>query len=214
MTIITNYGELKTEIANYLNRDDLTNRIPGFIDLAQDRIAKVVRAKEMEQTHTTATVASQNNYSLPADYLEFRRVYHDDSTTKTRLEFRSPAHYWSVYGNSADGTPVVFTIEAAEILLGPAPDAIESIELLYYGRPTNFSSDSDTNTLLTNATGLYLYGALLESAPFLGNDPRLVIWTQMFEDMVARTNESDITDRYSGDPGVMRVAAQNNPRLM
>ena len=214
MTIVTNYGTLKTEIATYLNRDDLTNRIPGFIDLAQDRIAKVVRAKEMEATNSTPTVADQANYTLPTNYLEFRRVYYDDTTTKTRLEYRSPTHYYSIYGNAASGTPTVFTMEAGEILLGPAPDAIQTIELLYYNRLTDFSADSDTNALLTNATGLYLYGALLESAPFLGADARIVTWTQMFENAVDIVNESDITDRYSGDPAAMRVAAQNNPRLM
>jgi len=213
MTIITDYGELKTEIATYLNRDDLTNRIPGFIALAENRIAKTVRVREMEATTTEAMVIGQQPYSLPTNYLEFRRVY-VDTTVKSRLEFRSPAHYWSIYGNSANGTPKVFTIEDDNLLLGPPPDTIDNIEFLYYAKLAAFSSDSDTNDLLTNATGLYLYGALLESAPFLGNDPRLLIWTQMFEDLAGRVEEADTTDRYSGDPGVGRVAAQNDPRTM
>ena len=32
---LTNFTELKTEIANFLNRDDLTNVIPTFIRLAE-----------------------------------------------------------------------------------------------------------------------------------------------------------------------------------
>ena len=34
------YTNLKTEIANYLNRDDLTTNIDTFIDLAESRHAK------------------------------------------------------------------------------------------------------------------------------------------------------------------------------
>ena len=115
MAIVTDYSELKTEVANNLERDDLTDDIPGFIDLAQDRIAKVVRAKEMEATSSIPTVADQENYDLPTGYLELKRVYYDDGTAKTRLEYRSPVHYWSIYGNTASGTPRVFTIEGDEI---------------------------------------------------------------------------------------------------
>ena len=185
---IGTYGELKTAVANWLERDDLTPRIPEFIALAENRIARTVRIREMESTTTTAMVVGQKPYTLPTDYVEFRRVYINTSTIQ-RLEYRSPVHYWSVYANLANSTPQVFTVEDENLLLGPPPDTTDNIDFLFYAKPTAFSADADTNSILTNATGLYLYGALIESAPFLGNDPRVLIWAQMWEDLKTRARE-------------------------
>lgn len=42
---LTNYGELKTAIANWLDRSDLTSRIPEFIAMAEDRIGRDTRLR-------------------------------------------------------------------------------------------------------------------------------------------------------------------------
>lgn len=47
---IANYGDLKTAIANFLSRDDLTSRIPEFISLGEDRVAQDLRVRAMEAT--------------------------------------------------------------------------------------------------------------------------------------------------------------------
>ena len=195
---ISTYAELQTAVNNWLVRDDLTTRVTEFIALAENRIQQTIRVRAMETSTTLAMVVSQKPYALPTDYLQFRRVY-VDSTVKTRLEYRTPASYWSIYTNLADGSPSVFTIEGENLLLGPPPDSTDNLEFLYYKKLAAFSNGSDTNTLLTDAAGLYLYGALIESAPFLGNDPRVLIWSQMWEDLAERVNKADITDRASGD---------------
>jgi hypothetical protein len=208
---ITTYGELKTAVANWLERDDLTPRVPEFIALAENRIAKTARLREMETNTTTAMVVGQKPYALPSNYIQFIRVTLATSPI-VRLEYRSPVHYWSVYGNLANGTPSVFTIEGENLLLGGPPDSTDNIDFQYYAKPTAFSADADTNTVLTTATGLYLYGALLESAPFLGNDPRVLVWTQMYEDILDKAHDADRKDRFSGDAQVTKWTAQNDPR--
>ena len=42
---ISNYTELKTAVANWLDRDDLTDRIPEFIALAESRFNRLLRSK-------------------------------------------------------------------------------------------------------------------------------------------------------------------------
>ena len=64
------YTNLKTEIANYLNRDDLTTNIDTFIDLAESRHAKDLRLREMAVDTTTDTVAGTKHISLPAGFFE------------------------------------------------------------------------------------------------------------------------------------------------
>lgn len=47
---LTTFSELKTAVANFLSRGDLTSRIPEFITLAEDRISKDLRIRAMEAT--------------------------------------------------------------------------------------------------------------------------------------------------------------------
>jgi hypothetical protein len=45
---IGQFSELKTAIANWLERGDLTSRIPEFVQLAEDRIGRELRVRAME----------------------------------------------------------------------------------------------------------------------------------------------------------------------
>ena len=47
---ISNYTELKTAVANWLDRDDLTDRIPEFIALAESRFNRLLRIRAMESS--------------------------------------------------------------------------------------------------------------------------------------------------------------------
>lgn len=56
---LSNYTELKTSIANYLNRNDLTNVIPDFITLTEDRLNRDLRVASNVVRAETTTTASQ-----------------------------------------------------------------------------------------------------------------------------------------------------------
>jgi hypothetical protein len=43
---IGTYSELQTAVANWLGRDDLTDRIPEFIDLAEARLSRALEPRE------------------------------------------------------------------------------------------------------------------------------------------------------------------------
>ena len=44
---INSYSSLQTAVANWLDRSDLTDRIPEFIDLAEARINRALRVTFM-----------------------------------------------------------------------------------------------------------------------------------------------------------------------
>ena len=65
---ITSYAELQTAMANWLIRDDLTNRLPEFIDLFEAEVNRRLRIQDME-TRATATLTSGSDYlALPTDF--------------------------------------------------------------------------------------------------------------------------------------------------
>ena len=68
------YANLKTSIANYLNRDDLTTYLPDFISLAEARHGRDLRLRIMENVGTASATGGQNYIDLPTNFLEFRYV--------------------------------------------------------------------------------------------------------------------------------------------
>ena len=62
---ISTYSELQTAVANWLDRDDLTARIPEFIVLAEARYNRELRIRGMETIVDISTVAGTRSYALP-----------------------------------------------------------------------------------------------------------------------------------------------------
>ena len=63
---INTYSTLQTAVANWLDRDDLTARIPEFIALAETRINRALRIRAMETVSTAISTASgTREYALP-----------------------------------------------------------------------------------------------------------------------------------------------------
>lgn len=200
---ITNFGELKTAVENWLERDDLTNRIPEFIAMAEDRVAqdKRIRVRAME-TSSDLTVNAQT-VALPTRFIGARRLYLD-GTPRRRLEFLPPEEFWIRHLATQTSQPKFFTIEGENLVFGPAPDTTYTGKLLYYQRFAPFSADIDTNWIMSNARGLYLYGSLLEAVPFLEEDSRAITWSAFYDDLADKVKEADKRDRYTGSPLVMR----------
>ena len=195
------YANLKTEIANYLNRTDLTSYLDTFIDLAEARHARDLRVREMESVDTSiTTVAGTQSYDLPTGYLEMRYVTWQ-SNPYTFLAYMTPPDFFRVYNaGEGSGSPSYYTIVGSKIYLGKQPDAANVLELGFFKRPTALSSSNTTNDILTYFPDLYLYASLAESEPFLMNDERLPVWAGLYKEGINSANNSASQGRTSGSP--------------
>jgi len=195
------YANLKTEIANYLNRTDLTSYLDTFIDLAESRHARDLRLREMESVDTSiTTVSGTQSYDLPTGYLEMRYVAYQTSPY-TFLTYLAPPDFMRVYNaGEGSGTPSHYTIIGSKIYLGMQPDSAKVLELGFFKRPTALSTSNTTNLILTNFPDLYLYACLAESEPFIMNDERLKVWASLYKEGVQTANESAQRGRTSSAP--------------
>ena len=194
---ISNYTELKTAVANWLDRDDLTDRIPEFIALAEARFNRVLRLRSMETKETASTVAGQRNLALPASYIQMRN-FQVNTSPLTTLSYVTPEIYDRVWGGSTTGTPKFYTILANEVSFGPIPASVQEVEMLFYKKFDNLSVTTTTNWLITNAPDIYLYGTMLEAEPFIMNDERVPLWAQALQQGISDLQEQDNKDRHSG----------------
>ncbi len=74
---------------------------------------------------------------------------------------------------------------------------------------TNIPALSDTNTsnwLLDLAPDLYLYGALLESAPYIKEDARIQTWGLGFSSALDGLNTLGLTSTFNAGPMQVRTS--------
>ena len=194
---IGTYAELQTAVANWLDRAALTDRIPEFIALGEARMNRLLRLRMMEGKYTASTVGAQRNYALPTGYVQMRN-FQINLTPIRPLQYVTPEVYDRLWGGSSSGTPEVYTIVANELQLGPKPDSVMTMEMLFYKKITALSVSNTTEQMLTENPDIYLYGALMEAEPFIMNDERVGLWAQGFAQAVQALQEQDNKDRHSG----------------
>lgn len=194
---VSTYAELKTAVANWLADSTLTSRIPEFIVLVEGRIRRDerIRFRGMEATETI-TINSQTE-ALPTRYLGMRSFYIQGSPNR-RLEYLNPENFWIRLQGGTTGRPKFFTVEGNNLVFAPTPDTAYTGIFQHYASFAPFSSDTDTNTLLTDHAGIYLYGALVEAAGFIGDDPRIPLWAQMYDEAAESIEKMNRRDRYPG----------------
>ena len=194
---ITNYSELLTAIGDWLNRDDLTTVLGDFVTLAEEDINSKLRHYDMER-RSTATISTRY-VSPPTGWLatvSFRL----GSPSQGSLELISRDEMATLRGRNEDavGKPQYYCLTAGEFEVYPTPDQTYTGELVYFAAVTPLSDASPTNWLLTRYPSLYLYGALVHSAPYLDDDPRAMTWASLYQARIEAANAESNAARWSG----------------
>jgi len=185
----TTYGGLKAALADWLDRADLTARIPDFVSLGTSTLNKVLRSARMTATATVAITAGTRYATSPTDMIEplFVTATDEDNT----LEQISPQQLVALrrFRFRAQGTPRFFALVGGRIELCPTPLASGNLDVAYYQRIAPLVADGDTNWVLTYEPDLYLYATLLHAAEFLHD----VSAAQRYEALLTQSISGAIT---------------------
>lgn len=193
------YSGLKTTIADYLNRDDLTAIIPSFISLAEAKFNRKIRARQMVK-RATATIDTQY-FAYPADWLEAKQfVLNTNPITYMEFVTNFQGNEIRQMASNAPGKPQYYSIVGSQLEVIPVPDTSYTGELTYYGKITALSDSNTSNWLLAYAPDLYLYGALLEATPYLKDDERLGTWSQLYVNSISDIEVADQRASVSSTP--------------
>lgn len=153
-----NFGDLKQAILDDTHRADLTSHVARFVRQCEGLIRRDLRGYLLNTTITDSdrVTAGEGLYNFPARLLEVRSINvqgrQGDSLVRVspnvirRLDETADVLQYAQYG---DGT-----LEFRGI-----PGTTEIFDILYFGTPVPFSSDTDENDLLTDHEGLYMAGS-------------------------------------------------------
>jgi hypothetical protein len=200
MGTITNYATLQSAIADYLNRADLTAQIQTFIQFAEADLNTRLRSREMI---VNATATSDGQFvALPPDWLEainmmivggqspLRYITPDEADTIIKAKTYTSTRFYSMTTGVIELVP-------------PAVNDI-TIDMVYYGKIPALSVSNTTNWLLTKAPDVYLYGALTHAAPFLMDDQRMGVFSQIYLARVQSLQDESQKSLHSGSPLISR----------
>lgn len=188
---ISTYNELKTAVANWLHEDTLTSIIPDFIAIGEATLNRKLRLLQMEEYATVNTSITTRFGTLPARFLELidLALYSDGypqtltQTTLAKINERS---------NTVQALPRFYAVSSS-IVFDVISDTVYPCQLRYY-KKLDIASDS-TNFLLTAYPDLYLYSALVASAPYINDDARINTWASMLDNAITLTNKADARSR-------------------
>lgn len=205
---INTYATLITAATEWLARDQdatLIARIPDFMTLFEAKINRTLFVPQMEVRSTTVCDTTDDEpefLSLPSDFQTMRRIRLSSVTGKPALNFLSGTQMDSMRYASDNVTdqPTHYTIFGDEIELYPTPNENYTIEMVYRAKIPALTSSNTTNWLLTLAPDLYLYGVLMESAPYIKEDGRLQTWGLGYSTALGDLNNLGFRQSFDAGP--------------
>jgi hypothetical protein len=214
--------KLRAEIADTVNRDDLSADVTAFEGTTIDsQIKRAVAAataaiqadlitrggtKAMETVDNSLTTTAGVEYvDLPTDF-GGARTFMLTSNPLRVLEFVDPTTLWTQYPGAATGQPEKYTlIGNRRAYLRPVPDSAYTTRLVYTESLDDLSADSDTNWLLTARPDIYVQRAMVQISIFLENDERLQFWKGLYD--------QNMNDLLGDDRNVRWAAVPTKPNL-
>lgn len=219
---IDTYLKLRADVADTINRDDLSADVTAFEGTTIDsQIKRAVTAstasiqadltarggtKTMETVDNSLTTTSGQEYmDFPTDF-GGARAFMITTDPLQVLEFVDPTTLWTQFPNASPGKPQKYTIIGTRrAYLRPIPDSNYTTRLVFTEALTPLSADTDTNWLLTSRPDIYVQRSMMQLCIFLENDDRLQFWKGLYD--------QNMNDMLGDDRNVRWAAVPTKPNL-
>lgn len=208
--MIASYTDLTTAVGSWLfGRTDLAAQAPTFVQFAEAKFNRTLFHRKMEQRAQATFDTSSSSpqwLALPPDFQTMRRItlIGGPAGQDPRLTFLTGTQFDDKSDMfQTSGPPIFFTITGDEMEFLPTPDQNYTIEMIYRQNLPPLASNS-TNWLLTLAPDVYLYGSLMETAPYLMDDERVPVWGGLRDKGVTELNDLSLEAQYNAGPLVQR----------
>ena len=175
------YTNLKAEIADLLNRGDLTANIPTWIALVEAEWARILNSDSF-QTSLGVTFTTSGTLPLPSDFLRPVFLALETALDTHPIAVKPYDYLQSQRDLQLNGIPRYAAFAAGTCYIAPIPDSDTAYTgtLIYDASLAALSATNPTNWVLLNHPDAYLYGAALHSAPFLKDDDRIQTWERYY----------------------------------
>lgn len=186
---IVDYSTLSSAIAAWLNRSDLTSRIPDFIQLAEEKFNRRLRCRQMEEA-LPVTAIVDDEVTIPAGIVAVKSLW-IDGYEHCPLKAQSLDY---VVANHRATVARHYAWNASTWRF----DGTGSVTGVLYKKITPLSLANPTNWILENHPSAYLFGALQEAAIYIKDDADRDYWNARQDSVILEIHGNDARDRFSG----------------
>lgn len=172
-----NYGTLKTNIAAYIHRSDLTAQLPIFVDQARVRIGGELRS-QANFLRGTVTSFSSERTALPANLSKLVAVVlaGDPLVEATASEI----------GQYRGG---VYAVDGIDLVV-PGASTATTVHLSYYAIPAALINDADVALGMNEWPSLWQYAGNVEAALYCEDYEKVEVMNEVYRAMLMIANNS------------------------
>ena len=185
------YSQLREAVAGWIDRQDLSDRIPDFVTICEARMRRLIK-HDVGLSNTVSFTPNDGVYTLPDDFSGVITLASNDPCSP-QVGFKDPTDFIQLppYGY---GAPYWYTIVGQQLQIYPNVEVEFAltyrvkIDLLRFG----------PNWILEEHPDAYLYGTLAAAEPYILEDERLPLWKSLFEETMAEISNDGQRLKYSG----------------
>lgn len=199
---IASYSDLLTASANWSGRADLTARIPEFIVMAEAKMNRKLREKDMVTKDAAFSITGEY-IAVPANFGGVKTFYLN-TTPKQNLEYMADELQTGYFG-SKSGKPRFYNVQGSNFRFGPAPDGTYASTLVYYLKVPALTVSAVTNWIILNHPDAYVYGVQAELAGFAKDWDAAAKWVEAMYSVIDEIKRASQRDTWGGNSMAVRV---------
>jgi hypothetical protein len=196
---LANYSDLLSAAANWSGRSDLTSRIPEFIALAEAKMNRRLREKDMVTKNATFSITGEY-VALPTDFGGVKTFYLN-TNPKVALDYMADNEMTSLFA-SGTAKPRFYNVQGSNFRFGPVPDATYSSTLVYYLKVPALTGSATTNWLMTSHPDAYVYGVMAELSGLAKDSEGAQAWASAMYGVIDEIRAASKRDTWGGDLAV------------
>lgn len=195
----TTFATLKTEIADFVARNDLSSVVGTFIQLCEAEMQRKLKLLPFETTSQVTITAGSG--SIPTGYAGWRAAWWSDNPN--RLLTYVPPHELERIKASDPSYVNYYTVTGTA--LKTADDKTGTLNVTHLTKFTPLSDSNTSNDILANHPAAYLYGSLVHFAAWDRDAQAAASYRALFEAECAQIKTDNADKKFAG-PLVVRPA--------
>lgn len=186
-----NYAAFRTAVLQIIDGDDISQSsisaviLDLIIGAGERRLYRDVRSSTQDVALSVA-VASDGTAALPADCIELKSVYFATFPALTYAPYESMQTL--IQTGNGSGHAKRYTLQGDTLLFYPSQTG-GTVSGRYVKRFADISTG--LNAFFTRHPDLFMYGALAESGPYIGEQSRLPEWKERYLTLAQSVNEEE-----------------------
>jgi hypothetical protein len=195
---LSTYAQLKSAVADWLERSDLADRTADFVTLAESRLNRLLRFRTLESDQALSGAIGSRLIPLPAGFREPVALWFEGTSGREAMRYVDVA---GLAAGLSRGRPRLWTIDGGSVAFERPCDDTYAFSLRMLGRLA-LSDAQPSNAILADYPDLYLFGALVEAAPYLRDADLLSLFAARFEAALAEARAKEARGRSLATLGV------------